>query len=273
MTDGGKLVSCGGTCYQCKNSSHHRWDSCRLKCCIDKKRLPLHMDIGKLDDVNTRIREQLQKLVERNSLHSLAFNEMFSNTFLLIWKNDLMHNEIINRLQNDDIIASRRAIVALVECCKMYPEILTNEVYLEDTMRFLTDNGKGLLLKMGRQRVAAFGIGGAILYLELCQKNGGILLPMAETDELLLKIRNVTDCCERTIHRFYSKRTNSPALDEKFAAVKDQPKTGICDYCFERKERCKLGVCSFCREQQYCSKKCLKAHWSEHQKVCSRFHV
>ena len=202
--------------------------------------------------------------------NSLPFYKMFTNTFQATWKTDVMHNENKGALPINHISQARKAIGALVKTWKKHPEILTNEDYLKDTMELLVYIGTESLERHG-PNPHVFGIGGGILYLEQCQKNGGIILPIA--DELLLKIRNVTDCCERTIYRFYSKRTNSPALDEKFAAVKDQPKTGICDYCFERKERCKLGVCSFCRGQQYCSKKCLKAHWSEHQKVCSRFHV
>jgi len=243
------------------------------------KKKPLHSQITSPTAMNLENTKSEEKVSQANTTpthdsvndSSLPFYKMFTNTFLTTWKTDV-HNENKGALPIY-LSQARKAIGALVKTWKKHPEILTNEEYLNDTMELLVYIGTEMLLKMDRHvpDPHVFGIGGAILYLEQCQKNGGIILPIA--DELLLKIRNVTDCCERTIHRFYSKRTNSPALDEKFAAVKDQPKTGICDYCFERKERCKLGVCSFCRGQQYCSKKCLKAHWSEHQKVCSRFHV
>ena len=216
-----------------------------------------------------------ERKTKKERRDAIPFHEMFTNTFITTWKTDVLNNKNKGALSIYHISQARKAVNAMEKTCKKYPMILTNKDYLKDSMELLMHIGTEMLLKMDchEPNPHIFGIGGAILYLELCQKNGGILLPMAETDEQFLKIRNVTDCCERTIHRFYSKRTTSTSLDEKFAVVKDQAKTGICDYCFERKERCKLGVCSFCRGQQYCSKKCLEAHWGEHQKVCSRSHV
>ncbi|KAI5270187.1 hypothetical protein E4T47_06422 [Aureobasidium subglaciale] len=41
---------------------------------------------------------------------------------------------------------------------------------------------------------------------------------------------------------------------------------GICDA--SSTEQQPLSMCQECRRQYYCSKKCQKAHWSSHKKLC-----
>lgn len=83
-----------------------------------------------------------------------------------------------------------------------------------------------------------------------------------------LKIIDVLEGCERSVLQFYSKRIPCACLDNRYAAAKSKPKTGVCSHCQQRKQRSKLMVCSRCKFQQYCSKECQMASWQDHKEDC-----
>lgn len=74
--------------------------------------------------------------------------------------------------------------------------------------------------------------------------------------------------CRRSLTRFFHKRTSCSCLNEKYAAVKSQPKTGICVGCERRKDRRSLLYCTGCKAYQYCSRECQSNHWPRHKERC-----
>ena len=85
-----------------------------------------------------------------------------------------------------------------------------------------------------------------------------------------MKHRDMMQGCKRSIVKFYRKRTPCSCLDEMYAEVKPQPKTGICHHCNGRFERRALKDCTRCRKVQYCCKQCQKADWSHHKEDCKK---
>ena len=81
-----------------------------------------------------------------------------------------------------------------------------------------------------------------------------------------MKFRDAVEGCERSLLRFYSKHVPCSCLDERYKALKSQPKTGICVHCEQRKERSSLMVCTGCERHQYCSRECHVAAWPGHKK-------
>lgn len=74
--------------------------------------------------------------------------------------------------------------------------------------------------------------------------------------------------CERSLTRFFSKRTSCSCLNEKYEAIKHMPKTGICGNCNQRKKRNEMFICTGCEAHQYCSRQCQLFHWPSHKKTC-----
>ena len=91
--------------------------------------------------------------------------------------------------------------------------------------------------------------------------------------DFFMKRRDMLEGCERSLVKFYRKRTPCSCLDEMYAEVKPQPKTGICHHCHGRFERRVLKDCTGCRKMQYCSKQCQKANWSRHKEVCKKWRL
>jgi len=85
-------------------------------------------------------------------------------------------------------------------------------------------------------------------------------------------LKNGSGSIRRDTLNFYRKRTTCKCLKKKhLEARKTMPKLGICWYCKEEKERVLLSVCSRCMVDQYCSRECQVADWSEHKKDCDAY--
>lgn len=76
----------------------------------------------------------------------------------------------------------------------------------------------------------------------------------------------------RGVFKFYRKRTTCKCLKKMHLEARTTtPKVGLCWYCKEEKERVLLSVCSRCMVDQYCSRECQVADWSEHKKDCDAY--
>ena len=84
-----------------------------------------------------------------------------------------------------------------------------------------------------------------------------------------LKCKDGLDGCGRTLVKYLKERVPCSCLDEKYARLKPQPKTGLCSHCGERKDRKQLKFCTACESVQYCSHQCQALHWqTQHKEVC-----
>ena len=75
--------------------------------------------------------------------------------------------------------------------------------------------------------------------------------------------------CERSIIRYFHKRSPCACLKAKYSASKSLPKTGICFYCCtKRKPRSDFLVCQGCKAVQVCSYECHIENWADHKGLC-----
>jgi len=85
-------------------------------------------------------------------------------------------------------------------------------------------------------------------------------------------LKNGSSSIRRDTLNFYCKRTTCKCLKKMhLEARKSTTKVGLCWYCKEEKERVLLSVCSRCMIDQYCSRECQAADWSEHKKDCDAY--
>ena len=98
--------------------------------------------------------------------------------------------------------------------------------------------------------------------------NGNDLRHMVNGVDFFAKHRDMFQDCERSFTQFYYKRIPCSCLDEQWAALKSQSKTGMCNYCMQTKEYCALKDCSRCNWGQYCSKEFQVAGWPSHKVKC-----
>lgn len=90
-------------------------------------------------------------------------------------------------------------------------------------------------------------------------------------EEYVMKVKDALEGCERSLAKFYSKRTPCSCLDEKCSELKKEPKTGMCDHCKQRTLLDTLSICSRCKTRQYCSRECQMAAWPGHKDECKEW--
>jgi len=75
-----------------------------------------------------------------------------------------------------------------------------------------------------------------------------------------------TSSIKRDLLKFYRKRTSCKCLKKMhLEARKSSLKMGLCGHCGKEQDRVSLSVCSRCMVEQYCSRECQLAAWSEHK--------
>lgn len=120
-------------------------------------------------------------------------------------------------------------------------------------------------------KIIACASAAAVLVLELfgCRQHkdlgDDIWNDLFHTGQPCMKNQDIVQGCERSLTRFFSKRASCSCLDEKYAAMKSQPKTCICMNCAQMKERRSMMYCTGCSSTQYCSRKCQVAHFPHHK--------
>eukprot|EP00980_Cylindrotheca_fusiformis_P009384 scaffold2049_cov108-Cylindrotheca_fusiformis.AAC.10 len=80
-------------------------------------------------------------------------------------------------------------------------------------------------------------------------------------------MRDISDRDELVITAFYAKRIPCSCLDERYAALKAQPKMGRCSHCKKRELRSNLMLCGGCNFMHYCSRDCQRADWKKGHKL------
>lgn len=149
-----------------------------------------------------------------------------------------------------------------------FPEIWTNETHRHWAVARLQADGVNMILNDVQPRIVAI-LTAALHAIEKYDPISG-KSTSTRSDKDFLKNRDLTAGCERSLVQYFRQRIPCSCLDEKYAALQVQPKTGPCGHCRQVKERSALKVCSGCNREQYCSRDCQAAHWPEHKEKCKK---
>ena len=150
-----------------------------------------------------------------------------------------------------------------------YPDVLNNDAYRALLMKYFVAQGEeSILVGLDANLAVACCSANAVLILESDDPSKDIAGIFTRIIAGKPKNLDIVQGCERSLVRFFSKRSSCACLDEKCAAVKSMPKTAICVECRQRKIRSSLYVCAGCNTYQYCSRKCQAKHWPLHKTWC-----
>ena len=139
------------------------------------------------------------------------------------------------------------------------PEVWMNDDYRAMAADSLVRLGTDMLLSkeanLFKDDIIGFYVGPMALAIKTLEQGLGVmslsagLLPEKER----LKLVDIIDGCHKSVIQFYADRTKCSCLDEKYHAIQSMAKTGVCQFCRQRKERSKLLMCSACKFHQYVS--------------------
>ncbi|KAL9184464.1 hypothetical protein ACHAXT_002550, partial [Thalassiosira profunda] len=150
------------------------------------------------------------------------------------------------RLEWDKRGISGGSLEPLVATYEKYPALLNDD----ESKRVLTSFfvGVGAEILMGSHsypgwRISAGGLAAATLIIENHDRTkhlGQTVVDIFQLHKDHMKHVDTAQGCEKLLTKFYSKRTACACLDERYASVKTQPCTGICEGCKKRKKRTEL---------------------------------
>ena len=172
---------------------------------------------------------------------------------------------------------NKNACEGLTFAYKKAPGALNHEANRKLLIDYFVANGIEMLIDSDSYptwQSSAASMAGAILAFENYDASKDLMAVMVDLfreNPDRLKNQDLAEGCERSLTRFFMKRTSCSCLDAKYAVVKTQPKTGICRHCKLRKERCSLFVCSCCERRQYCSQECFEKAWPRHKSFCKAY--
>lgn len=114
-------------------------------------------------------------------------------------------------------------------------------------------------------------LAGAVMAIEDQEVHMGVREGISrDPDKVNFGRRDIIEGCDKSLVKFLKDRTPCKCMKDVYETMKSLPKTGICQYCAERKVRTALMFCSSCRVTQYCSKECQALHWPEHCDKCKK---
>ena len=186
---------------------------------------------------------------------------------------DTFMEELGRSLPSERDEAATRSPVTMAKIFRKQPELFRNDENRTLIRKFIVSQGTDTLLR---------NADGNDSELRLTSINADMLLVLEGYDstkenafdfydlDFFMKRRDMFEGCKRSLVKFFRKRTPCSCLDEMYAEVKSQPKTGICHHCTRRFERRALKDCTGCRKVQYCSEQCQKADWSRHKEDCKK---
>ena len=172
---------------------------------------------------------------------------------------------------------NKNACEALTFAYKKAPGALNLDANRKLLIDYFLANGIEMLIDSDSYptwQSSAASMAGAILALENYDASKDLMAVMVDLfreNPDRLKNQDIAEGCERSLTRFFMKRTSCSCLDAKYAVVKTQPKTGICRHCKLRKDRSCLFVCSTCERRQYCSQECFEKAWPLHKSFCNAY--
>lgn len=164
---------------------------------------------------------------------------------------------------------TRNEIEALIVTQRTHPKVWQEAEKMDYVLSYFSSLGTQALLDdvVNAAKSYAFTISSieAHLAIHLHKKLG------VKTDKTVELVR----ADKRILISFFKKRIPCRCVDEEYEQIKSLPKIGFCrneESCPMPNgavEKSKMLTCSRCLNVHYCSRKCQKAHWRQHQRVCS----
>ena len=155
-----------------------------------------------------------------------------------------------------------------------HTRIWNNEMGKEIVLDILVHIGTNMLLSKWVDIANPLCVAQSIVVLEKYNgtKDIDLVLDKRAVGSKWRDLKNGSGSIRRDALKFYRKRTSCKCLKKMhLEARKTTPKVGFCWYCKEEKDRVLLSVCSRCMVDQYCSRECQVADWSEHKKDCDAY--
>jgi len=167
----------------------------------------------------------------------------------------------------------------LREIFKSHTQIFNNEDYKKLALDILTNIGTNMLLGRNGRGIDTntswpVCITQTIVVLEHYNGTGDVdsVLHKRVAASRIRDLQPSITSIRRDCLKFYRKRITCTCLKKMhLEARKTEPKTGICWYCDQEKERVLLSVCSRCMIEQYCSRECQVADWPLHKTYCNDY--
>jgi len=169
--------------------------------------------------------------------------------------------------------------VALNKAYSMHPEAVNNEYNREMVKKSIISNGVGYLLGMrgtnNKLNDLKLSYGSAIALMLIDSYALSSPLRLGNFDERdakeLLTNMDVSNGCQRSLVKFFAKRTPCNCLDGLYTKMKlAAPKMSACPGCVQTKPRRSMLICTGCERVQYCSKLCQLKHVPIHKDLCKR---
>lgn len=164
---------------------------------------------------------------------------------------------------------------------KTMPEVWKEETLRNETVRILTSIATNLMLHefyLGTNSLShAIQSSKAIIALEshnLIRNND--IISIHYHPKIVAKFKNLNPIKasgKRDVLKFLTRRISCSCLKEMYRQARlTIPKSRLCSYCGEVKERDQLMLCGRCRLEGYCSIECQAADWEkEHKQNCTEF--
>ena len=195
---------------------------------------------------------------------------------------------LYDRLREGGLIGGGTHIISIVsaasQAVESFPRVFDNEANREWIKSCLVADGVNMILNeqykgIDSARVVSVGVtmmenfrhffphivGDTGEPLTLTDKE------LTTTDKDFTSNRGICSGCPRSTIQFFRRRLQCDCLDAVYAAAKSKhpSRTSRCGGCGETRETKALLLCSGCRREEYCSRACQVADWSNgHKELC-----
>jgi len=163
----------------------------------------------------------------------------------------------------------------LVTTYNKFPEALNNENNRQYIKKNIICNGTGYLLgeNPGPSNMS-LACAVALMLIDSYDPTSPVSAGTFDERDAKQVLTNgdIMNGCQRSLVKFFVKRTPCNCLDDLYTQVKSTTsKMAACPCCKQTKERKSMFICAGCERMQYCSKTCQLEHLSIHKDICKRW--
>ncbi|KAL9182278.1 hypothetical protein ACHAXT_012930 [Thalassiosira profunda] len=169
----------------------------------------------------------------------------------------------------DGETARDRGSSMIAKLCEEFAGFLADERRRDVARSVFVVTGADVLLRAEEagnsswDEAAMFARATELLEIQACDP------PIEEAHGDFLSTFDATTCCERSLVKFYAKRTSCGCLDKALAEARTGAKLGVCHVCREVQERSSMYLCGGCEKRSYCGPLCQAHDWrSGHKERC-----